>query len=92
MKELEEYYEKLDKLLDDKDIEGLVEFAKENGWNRNYGEDVYTIAMHKLIVGREIGSKENQEESYRWLDENGYNPESFKFKTYYPLKNPWHPF
>lgn len=92
MREVEEYYDRLDKLLENKDLKGLVELAKENGWNKNFSNKSYTIAMHKLIVGRKIGSKENQEKSYKWLEAMGYNPESFKFKLYASPKNPWHLF
>lgn len=92
LKELTEYFERLDKLLENKDIKGLIELAKENGYDKNHGNDAYTIAMHKLIVGRSIGSKENQEELYKWLEENGFNPESHKFKLYSPPRNPWYPY
>jgi hypothetical protein len=92
LKEVIEYFERLDKLLENKDIKGLIELAKEDGYDNEHSDDAYTIAMHKLIVGRSIGSKENQEESYKWLEENGFNPESHKFKLYSPPRNPWYPY
>lgn len=92
MREVEEYFERLDKLLENKDIKGLIELAKEDGYDNEHSDDAYTIAMHKLIVGRSIGSIENQRASYNWLEENGFNPESHKFKLYSPPRNPWFPY
>lgn len=80
IKEVKKYFKKLDKLLEEKDIKGIVGLAKENGWNKNYSEEVYIIAMHKLIIARRIGSLENQGNSYDWLLENGFNPEGIKPK------------
>ena len=69
---MNDYVRKLGKLLEKKDLDGIIKLAAENGIKtpkREAGE----IAMYKMILARTDMSEDLKEEAKEWLLSRGYS-------------------
>lgn len=72
-KELKQYHKKLDKVLEKRDIKGLMKLGKDYG-NPCPNELVAEVTMHKLTIARRKYLKvDTVMESIVWLRLRGYS-------------------